>query len=257
MNLPADLWFVMLRVSEISYKPFHSQPPGLSWGSQHFQWQCLPSHRPAGRSERLDHCSVKEGAAGDGNHGVGSRGTRDNSSTAAERRLIPSSHKFQNVTPCCSRYKESTLFCGRLTLFAFRNGLWKWLAMILRPISASAPLAFTDKGLWHSQRVLQTQHSSFCLCCHQFSQLWGISFLQMESKQLDSVYLSSAAITQIQTGLSLEHSQGQHIGELHFTAFPWAKINHEIMQRIESTEKVFLKEKRAADSDEARRFSLN
>lgn len=159
----------------------------------------------------------------------GHRGTRDNSSTAAERRLIPSSHKFQSVTPCCSRYKESTLFSGRLTLFAFRNGFWKWLAMILRPISASAPLAFTDKGLWHSQRVLQTQHSSFCLCCYQFSQLWGISFLQMESKQLDSVYLSSAAITQIQTGLSLEHSQGQHVGELHFTAFPWEKIHHEIM----------------------------
>lgn len=102
--------FFMLRVSEISHTPFNSKPTGLSqrvkecWHrTQHFQCQCLPIQGPAGRSGRLNHWSVSEGAAGDGNRGVGSRRTRDNSSAAGERRLITSLHKFQSITPCCSR----------------------------------------------------------------------------------------------------------------------------------------------------------
>jgi len=47
----------------------------------------------------------------------------------------------------------------------------------------------------------------------------------MESKELDSVYLSSAIMPQIQNGFSLEHGHRQHVGDLSFTAFPQAKIN--------------------------------
>lgn len=79
--------------------------------------------------EAENHCSVHEGAAGDGSHGVGCRGTRDNSSTAAERRLIPFLHKFQSVTPCCSRplaqEKQTVQWQG------YTVCIWEWVVEMI------------------------------------------------------------------------------------------------------------------------------
>lgn len=85
----------------------------------------------------------------------------------------------------------------------------------------------------------------------------------MESKGLDSVYLSSAIIPQIQTSFSLKHGHRQHIGHLSFTAFPQEKINPIFLEEfyIENREHrqlfFFLKEARTADTNKARGLSLN
>lgn len=97
--------------------------------------------------------------------------------------------------------------------------------MILRPISASAPLAFIDKGLWALGEFCKRSIQAFVSAVTSSHSSEGLILCKWKSKQLDSVYLCGAVITQIQTGLSPAHSQRQHIGELPFAAFPREKKN--------------------------------
>jgi len=78
---------------------------------------------------------------------VGRKGTKDNNSAVCESDFFfMQTTNHHTMLFQALGYKKSVLFYSLVTPFSFKDGLWK-LAMILRPISASAPLAFIGKGL--------------------------------------------------------------------------------------------------------------